>query len=65
MPAEEKEKMPKRIKMNMSAILRAMVVALLVLAQFALVALFTYLMRGFTVYFYVCLNFLFIDYKVN
>ena len=42
----------------MSAILRAMVVALLVLIQFALVALFTYFMRGFTVYFYVVLELL-------
>ena len=58
MPTEGKEKMPKRIKMNMSAILRAMVVALLVLIQFALVALFTYFMRGFTVYFYVVLGLL-------
>lgn len=46
----------KKIKTNLGAVLRAVVVALFVLAQFGLIALITYLMRGYTVYFYVLIE---------
>lgn len=50
------EKVQKKLKMNVSAILRVIVVALLVMTQFVLVWLFARWMREGAVYFYVILE---------
>lgn len=48
----------KKIKTNLGAVIRAFVVALLVIGQIVLISWFAHLMSGFTVYFYFLLELL-------
>lgn len=52
------KKIHKKIKMHLSGILRALVVATLVMAQFALIVLVSFALRNYSLYFYVLLELL-------